>query len=114
MGFRLQQDVQVHTPADHLGRSFHEAALTKSKGVIKSESCDLTVGFKCPQCVNTAPHLNTFGTPSRLRSSPSFPKRFSTPFKISLGSTGPPAISVMYISKQFDTRSNRTQVYYTL
>lgn len=27
MGFCLQQDVQVHTPADHLGRGFHQAAL---------------------------------------------------------------------------------------
>lgn len=38
-------------------------------------------------------HLNTFGTPSRLRSSPSFPSRGSMPFNISLGSTGPPAMS---------------------
>lgn len=38
------------------------------------------------------PHLNTFVTPSRLQSSPSFPNRDSTSFKISLGSTSTPAI----------------------
>lgn len=38
------------------------------------------------------PHLKTFVTPSRLQSSPSFPNRDSTSFKISLGSTSTPAI----------------------
>lgn len=38
-------------------------------------------------------HLNTLATPSRLRSSPSFPNRASTPFSTSLGSTGPTAIT---------------------
>lgn len=38
------------------------------------------------------PHLNTFVTPSMLHSSPSFPNRDSTSFKISLGSTSTPAI----------------------
>lgn len=33
MGFGLQQNVQVHTSADHLGRSFHQAAVKESMGV---------------------------------------------------------------------------------
>lgn len=43
-----------------------------------------------------ASHLKTLATPSRLRSSPSFPSRASTPFSTSLGSTGPTAITAYW------------------
>lgn len=64
------------------------------------------------------PHLNTLGTPSRLRSSPSFPSSVSTPFKISLGSTGPPAISEIHththIGHLILKHSNRMNTGYIL
>jgi len=96
VGFGLQQDAQIHTSTDHLGRSFHQAAL-KQKEYEHMTRCSQDVkggtGHRNELGLLSLPHLNTFGTPSKLRSSPSFPSRASTPFRISLGSTGPPAMS---------------------
>lgn len=91
----VQQDVQVHAPADHLGGSLHQAAApTKAKRVQLVGLQAAREHFRIPRSISCVlfSHLNTFGTPSRLRSSPSLPSRASTPFKISLGSTCPAAI----------------------
>lgn len=87
VGFSLQQDVQVHTPTDHLTGGLHQPVNKTIRSVMMKRK-DTNMHH-----LLLVSHPNTLGTPSRLRSSPSFPRRASMPFRISLGSTGPPAMS---------------------
>lgn len=69
-----------------------------------AEKEQLIIHSHSPDRYLLVPHLKTFATPSRLHSSPSFPNRASTSFKISLGSTSTPAIPEAHrITHQFYT-----------